>query len=447
MIERSAEMVIAILGVLKAGGAYVPLEAEYPEERLRFMVANAEVGIVLTQRTMADRVRALGAEAVAIDEWSETINEQARGNLDSGVSADNLAYVIYTSGSTGRPKGVTVTHRGIVRLIKDNEYAIFGADEIFLQLAPISFDASTFEIWGSLLHGARLVLMPPGVPSPEELGRAISNYGITTLWLTAGLFDQMVDARLGDLLKVRQLLAGGDVISIKHARAYLAAMPQGHTLTNGYGPTESTTFACTHTMTTAEEFNHSVPIGRPIARTEIYILDRHLGPTPIGVVGDLYISGEGLARGYLCRPDLTAETFIPHPFTSKPGARLYKTGDRASYLPDGTIEFKGRADAQVKLRGYRIELGEIEAVLASHTAVREAAVTIKEDESGDKRLIAYVVRAEGHGGPLEWRDYVREHLPHYMVPAAYVSIEEMPLTSNGNVAHHALPASDILRLE
>ncbi|HEX8115893.1 MAG TPA: amino acid adenylation domain-containing protein, partial [Pyrinomonadaceae bacterium] len=444
LLPRTPDVIVALLAILKAGGAYVPLDPHYPEERLRFMLEDSDVRLLLTEESLLEALPGLGERALCLDREREAVSRCADDNLGRTAEPDNLAYVMYTSGSTGVPKGVCVTHRGVVRLVVDNPYARFGADEVFLHMAPLSFDASTFEIWGALLHGGRLALMPPGVPSTEEVARAVRGYGVTTLWLTAGLFQQMVDERPEGLSAVRQLLAGGDVLSVPHVRKHLEAMPEGHSLINGYGPTESTTFACTYAMRAREEFEHSVPIGRPVARTGAYILDRHMRPVPVGVVGELHLGGEGLARGYLGRPGLSAEKFVPHPLSSEPGARLYRTGDLARYLPSGDIEFRGRTDAQVKLRGFRIEPGEIEAALAAHASVREAAVVVREDGPGEKRLVAYVVTADGgrDGAPSELRSYLKERLPAYMVPSTFVTLEALPLSANGKVERRLLPAPE-----
>jgi amino acid adenylation domain-containing protein len=388
-MERSLEMVTALLGILKAGGAYVPLDPAYPAERLAFMINDAGTPVILTQTRLknccldaADKVLCLDAEQFADEDDT---------NLASETRPDDLAYVMYTSGSTGTPKGVAVTHRGVVRLVKETNYASFSAEEIFLQLAPISFDASTFEIWGALLNGGKLVVMPPAQPSLEEIGNAIRQHGITTLWLTAGLFNAMVDERVQDLRPLRQLLAGGDVLSIPHVRKALQELTSTR-LINGYGPTESTTFACCHVIASDAALNGSIPIGKPIANTTAYILDSKLQPVPIGVTGELFIGGDGLARGYWRKPELTAEKFISDPFSSEPDARLYQTGDLARWRDDGTIEFLGRTDFQVKLRGFRIELGEIENALKQQADVLDGAVVVREDTPGEKRLVAYVVR-------------------------------------------------------
>jgi len=389
-LQRSVELVAGLLGILKAGGVFVPLDRAYPEARLRFMLEDSHAAVLLSDRDFMACLPDVPVRRVGLDgEW-ETISRLDSPNFDSRSRPDNLAYMMYTSGSTGRPKGVCVTHRSVVRLVKETNYVNLDANETLLQFAPVSFDASTFEIWGSLLNGARLVIMPPGTPSLHGLRQTIKQHGVTTMWLTAGLFHVMVDECLADLEPVRQLLAGGDVLSAPHVQKVLRELDDC-TLINGYGPTESTTFACCHPMRAGEQVETSVPIGRPIANTQVYIVDQYLNPTPLGVAGELVIGGAGLARCYLNDPDLTAERFIPNPFSQAPGTRLYRTGDQVRYLSDGRIEFLGRLDHQVKIRGFRVEPGEVEAALAEHPAVRDAAVIAREDRPGDKRLAAYVV--------------------------------------------------------
>jgi len=438
--DRSPEMVAGLLAVLKAGGAYVPLDPQYPQERLRFMLEDAGVSVLLAQSRLAARLPAEGLRVLLLDGDADEDEAPSRGDaLGVEVGAGNLAYLMYTSGSTGRPKGVAVTHRNVVRLVTETDFARFGAEEVWLQYAPISFDASTLEIWGSLLHGSRLLLARPGVAALEELGREVRAGGVTTLWLTAGLFHLMADERPEDLKGVRQLLAGGDVLSPAHVRKFVGAAAPGATLINGYGPTENTTFTCCFPVTAETQFGGTVPVGRPVANTEVFILDRSLRPVPQGVVGELMTGGDGLARGYFNRPALTAERFVPHPFAE--GARLYRTGDLARYLPDGSIEFIGRADQQVKIRGFRIELGEIEAALLSREGVREAVVVAREDVEGDKRLVAYLVSDGAEQAAAgELQRHLRETLPEHMLPAAFVWLDGLPLTENGKVDRKALPA-------
>lgn len=451
LTERSVEMVVGLLGVLKAGGAYVPLDPTSPQERLAFMLEDAGIRHVLAQKHLGIVLPpATGLKVFYLDAHWSSLKDLSTENPPSVTGPDDLAYIIFTSGSTGMPKGVSVAHRAVVRLVRNTDYADFGRGEVHLQLAPLSFDASTFEIWGSLLHGARLVVMPPQQPSLEELGSAVREHGVTTLWLTAGLFHVMVDHRVDDLKGLRQLLAGGDVLSVSHVQKFLQESEAG-CLINGYGPTESTTFACCYRMRgeQAENFGHnSVPIGRPIANTQVYILDAYGEPVAVGVAGELYIGGDGLARNYLNRPGLTAERFVPSPFSGEAGARLYRTGDLVRYLPDGSIEFTGRLDDQVKIRGFRVETGEVEALLGQHPAVRETVVVARKDTEGDRRLVAYVVVEEQEGATVnDLRMYLRQRLPGYMIPASFVLLERLPLTENGKVDRRALPEPHDDRVE
>jgi amino acid adenylation domain-containing protein len=439
-VQRSPEMIVALLGILKAGGAYVPLDPDYPHARLQFMLADAQVPILITQEALLENLPGNTTEIIYLDRLSEKIEGESQSDPVIMTSPDHLAYVMYTSGSTGKPKGVAVTHRNVVRLVKNTNYASFSADEIFLQSATISFDASTFEIWGSLLNGARLALMPPGCASLGQLGQAIKRYQVTTLWLTAGLFHLMVDNHLDDLKGVRQLLAGGDVLSVPHVQKVLAELKDTR-LINGYGPTESTTFTCCHAITGAS-LDGSVPIGRPIANTSVYILDRFMNPVPVGVQGELYIGGDGVARGYLDRPELNAERFVRDPFSQLASARLYRTGDLVRYQANGEIEFIGRIDNQVKVRGFRIELGEIELALAEHPSVREAVVVARKD-NGDKHLAAYLAPPAGITPAIdELRDFLKGKLPDHMVPSVFVVLESLPLSPTGKVDRRALPTGE-----
>jgi amino acid adenylation domain-containing protein len=439
-IERSLEMVVALLAILKAGGAYVPLDPGYPQERLAFMLSDTQVSILLTQKELVAKLPTHTAFVICLDGDWHKIAQNKKENLTTKVTADNLAYVMYTSGSTGTPKGVSVIHRGVVRLVKETNYVHLTDEEVILQLAPISFDASTFEIWGCLLNGGRLIIYPSHTPSLEELGQIIQQYQVTTLWLTAGLFHLIVDEKVEVLKSLRQLLAGGDVLSVPHVQRFLQTVDNCQ-LINGYGPTENTTFTCCHPITAPLQLSVSIPIGRPIANTQVYILDNNLQPVPNGEAGELYIGGDGLARGYLNRPDLTAEKFIFHFFDNDLATRLYKTGDLARYLPNGNIEFLGRIDNQVKIRGFRIELGEIEREIAQHSDVREVVVLARQDETSEKQLTAYIVPHYNSGYTHnKLRGLLQQRLPNYMMPSAFVMLESLPLTANGKVDRHKLPA-------
>ncbi len=447
-VERSPEMVIGLLGILKAGGAYLPLDPASPAERLVFMLRDARAPVLLTQRHLLERLPVHGARVVCLDtEWA-AIARESEADPAGGATAEHLAYVMYTAGSTGQPKGVEIRHRGIVRLVCGAGYAHFGASETFLQLAPISFDASTFELWGALVHGSRCVLFPGTLPAPQELGAVLRRDRVSTLWLTASFFNTVIDEAPEALSGIRQLLIGGEALSVPHVRRALHRLPAIRII-NGYGPTESTTFTCCYPVPRhLPPAVSSIPLGRPIANTEVFVLDPHLQPVPIGLPGELYVGGDGLARGYHQRPGLTAQSFIPHPFPADPGARLYRTGDLVRYLADGNLEFLGRIDRQCKVRGLRIEPGEIEAAIARHPGVREAVVVMWEEISGDKRLVAYFVpRQEPAPSISELRSLLRARLPEYMVPAAFVPLGALPLTPSGKLDRHALPSPERVRPE
>ncbi len=443
-VERSFEMVIGMLGILKAGGAYWAVEENLPDERVRLLLADAQPRVLLARRSAVDRLTALMNQAPA-DGRISAIEDLLRAPCPAtvGCSADSQAddpvYVSYTSGSTGRPKGVLIPHRGVVRLVKNVDYASLTPAETFLHMAPLSFDASTFELWGALLNGARVILMPPGQASLSEIGEAIRQHGVTTLWLTAGLFHLMVEQRVDDLKPLRQLLAGGDVLTPEDVLKARRALP-GCRIINGYGPTENTTFTCCFTVAKPDDLIQSVPIGHPIANTQVYVLDPSCQPVPVGVAGELYAGGDGVALGYLNQPELTAERFIPDPFSSRAGARLYRTGDRVRWRSDGNLEFIGRLDSEVKIRGYRVELGEIETVLRGFPGVRDAAVVRRDALTADRVLVGYVVSNNGAISTEDLRAHLRDRLPDYMVPSALMVLEDLPLSPNGKVDRRALPA-------
>jgi amino acid adenylation domain-containing protein/non-ribosomal peptide synthase protein (TIGR01720 family) len=436
-LERSLEMVVGLLGILKAGGAYVPLDVSYPPERLAFMVEDAALSVLVTQERLRSKLPMHGATVVLLDVERERLAQESAGNPASGVVPEDLAYVTYTSGSTGVPKGVEVTHRGVLRLLFGVDYVELGPEARVLQMAPVSFDASTLEIWGALLHGGRCVVFPERVPTAFELGEVIETEGVDTMWLTASLFNAIVEEAPEALGGVRQLLIGGEALSVPHVRQGLERLP-GTRIINGYGPTESTTFTCCYEIPRPlPEWAKSIPIGRPISNTRVYVLDGRMQPVPVGVAGELFIGGDGLARGYLGRPELTAERFVPDPFAQEVGGRLYRTGDLVRYLSEGRIEFLGRADHQVKVHGYRIELGEVEAALADHAGVRHVAVVMKGGPT-EKRLVAYVVPAEAAPAAADLRAYAKGRLPDYMVPSAFVTLDALPLSPNGKVDRRAL---------
>jgi amino acid adenylation domain-containing protein len=441
-MERSVEMIVSLLGILKAGGAYVSLDPTYPAERLALMIEDVQPAVLLAQKKFYPAIATRGGSGVkvlCVDDPAAGWQAESSANVSNQNGPEDLAYVSFTSGSTGRPKGVCVPHRAVVRLVRDTNYVSFSATDVFLQLAPISFDASTLEIWGPLLNGARLVIYPPETPALSELADAIDRHGVTTLWLTSGLFQQMVEQQLERLQNVKQLLAGGDVLPTAHVRKALEGLPNCR-LINGYGPTENTTFTCCHAITLDSLRHRSIPIGKPIANTQVYILDEHGQPTPPGIPGELYAGGDGLARGYLKREQLTAEKFVPNPCSTDAGARLYKTGDLARWLPGGEVEFLGRLDGQVKIRGFRVEPAEIETILGSHPKVRECIVTVDTSTHAGKRLVSYFVAETDQlitGDEL--REFLRAKLPDYMVPAFFVPLSKLPLNANGKVDRKALP--------
>jgi len=385
-IERSIEAIIGFLGILKAGAAYLPIDPSYPEERQLEMLKNATPKVGLVGHNI--QVPSVEIQLLSFD--SQEFDQESTENLDLGVSREDLAYVMYTSGSTGKPKAIGIPHRGVVRLVKQTNYVKLTSQDRILQLSPLTFDASTFEIWGSILNGGQLVIMPPNTPSLAEIGAAISEHQITTLWLSAGLFQLMVEEQLENLRPIKQLLAGGDVLSVSHVRQVLEKL-EGCQLINGYGPTENTTFTCCFPVTRTTKLEESVPIGKPISQTQVYILDSNMKPVSVSEVGELYTGGEGLARGYLNNPKLTAEKFVPNPFSEQPGDRLYRTGDLGRLLSDGNIEFIGRIDYQVKIRGFRIEPGEVESIINQHPLVGNSLVIAREISESDRRLMAYIV--------------------------------------------------------
>jgi amino acid adenylation domain-containing protein len=448
LLERSLEMVVGLLGILKAGGAFVPLDANYPAERLAFMAADTKAPVMLVQAAVAQKMDSKSwssATIVPLDGKTSEIDRQSRENPANLTTAENLAYVMYTSGSTGQPKGVMVNHRAVVRLVKNTNYVELNDRETFLQFSPISFDASTLEIWGPLLNGGCLVVMPADVQALSEIGATIRQHGVTSMWLTAGLFNVMVEQRLDDLRPLRQLLVGGDALSPVHVRKAIEGLPECR-LINGYGPTEGTTFTCCHTISHHDAQGTSIPIGRPIANTQVYLLDSENELVPVGVEGELCIAGDGLARGYLNQPDLTAEKFVPHPFSKESGARIYKTGDLARYRPDSTIDFLGRLDGQVKISGYRIELGEIETVLMHHPGVKSAVVLARQDAPGEKKLAAYIVAKSADCSVNDLRTFLQGKLPAYMVPSAFVLMDSLPLSPNGKVDRAVLPAPEAIQV-
>jgi amino acid adenylation domain-containing protein len=427
-LRPSADLMVAILASLKAGAAYVPVDPALPAARRDFILRDcaARIAIADPDAALPDEVTRLATEA-----------PPPAGALPAAAGAEDVAYVMYTSGSTGTPKGVLVPNRAVVRLVRGTDYARFDASRVFLQLAPTGFDASTFEIWGALLNGGTLVIAAPALATdPAGLRRTIAAHGVTTLWLTAGLFNTLVDHDPGVLAGVEEILTGGEALSVPHVHRAQAALPET-TFINGYGPTENTTFSCTHRIPRdLPEDLRSIPIGRPIANTRAYVVDRGLAPVPYGIAGELVVAGDGLALGYLGRPDLTEAAFVPAPALGE--ARVYRTGDYVRRLPDGTLDYLGRRDGQVKIRGFRIEPGEIEAALAAVPGVEQAAVIHTPHHGGV--LTGFVAASHAQLTPTCLAEALRARLPRHMVPARLVILEALPVTGNGKLDRAALRA-------
>ncbi|AKU98435.1 Malonyl CoA-acyl carrier protein transacylase [Labilithrix luteola] len=438
-LERSPDAVVAALAILKAGGAYLPLDPGHPRDRLAFVLADAAAPALLTRRAHAASLGALAAHTIFVDEEHARQGAPHVAVAPRAVATD-LAYVMYTSGSTGMPKGVQIEHTSIVRLVGQVDYVRLDTDTCFLHAAPLGFDASTLELWGPLLHGGRVALYLEPIPTGRGLARAIAKHGITTAWLTAALFNAVIDDDPLHLQGLRQLFTGGEALSPSHVRRALAALPDTE-LINGYGPTECTTFTTTFSIPRdTPEGARSIPIGRPIADTDVHVLDAAGARVALGDVGELYVGGRGVARGYLRRPELDAERFVADPFGG--GGRLYRTGDLVRWRDDGTLDFVGRADQQVKIRGFRIELGEIEARLGALPEVLACAVAARDDGNGAKRLVAYVVPRGEAPTPLALRAALAKVLPDFMVPAVFMTLPALPLTANGKLDRAALPAPE-----
>jgi amino acid adenylation domain-containing protein len=435
-MERSAAMVEVLLGILKAGAAYVVLDTAQPVSRLRALIADARPAVICTTSAVQPELPTSDTPVFLMD--TEVLDAQPETNPRCRVVARDPAYVAFTSGSSGAPKGVVVPQRAVVRLVRGADYANFDRSETFLMLAPVAFDASTFEIWGPLLNGARLAIAPSGPVGPDELARMVDRLGVTTLWLTAGLFHQVVEHAPATFGRLRQLLAGGDVLAPEAVARTLQLLPAGAVLVNGYGPTEGTTFTCCHRMEAGSSVEGTVPIGKPIANTRVYITDQGGALVPRGVPGELVIGGDGLALGYLGDPALTATRFVPDRFGPDPEGRLYRTGDRARWRPDGSIEFLGRIDRQVKVRGFRIEPEAVERAFLEHPAVREAFV-VPQDVPEGRRLLAYVTPSLDEYTTAHVRDDLRQRLAPYELPSVIISLDTIPLNANGKLEKSALP--------
>jgi len=451
-VERSPEMVVGLLGILKAGGVYVPLDPSYPQNRLAFMLEDADTAVLMTQQPLLKRLP-VHKNAVCLDTMWQTIAQESKENLATVVTGEHLSYIIYTSGSSGQPKGVLGTHRAAINRFHWmwTTYP-FVAGEVCCQKTALSFVDSVWEIFGPLLQGVRIVIIPDmTVKDPRQLSHTLAVHGVTRIVLVPSLLRALLDIASdlkGTLPCLRYCVSSGEALPLELALRFVKAMPHC-ILLNLYGSSEVAADATCYDMRNWNSTSlTSIPIGRPIANTQIYLLDERMRPVSIGSSGEIYVGGDGLARGYFNRPDLTATRFVDNPFSTVPGAKLYKTGDWGRYLRDGNIEYLGRQDQQVKIRGFRIEPGEIETVLAQHPSVREAVVVAHDVKgaSGDKRLVAYVVL---HRGPthasVDLRGYVTKKLPSYMTPSVFVHLEAFPLTPNGKVDRLALPAPESVR--
>jgi amino acid adenylation domain-containing protein len=447
-VERSIDMVAGILGIAKAGAAYLPLDPTCPPQRLAFMLGDAAAPVVLTHRERASQLPQLGSRVLLLDDESSLSSDTT--NLDDRTTAEDLAYVIYTSGSTGNPKGVPVTHENVSRLFDETDaWFHFGPQDVWTLFHSISFDFSVWELWGALIYGGQLVVVPYLVSrSPGDFYQLLRSERVTVLNQTPSAFRQLIRAEesLGAAadLALRLVIFGGEALEPQSLRPWFDRHgDQKPHLVNMYGITETTVFVTYRPLGLADLTlsSRGSPIGVPIPDLQVHLLDKDLHAVAAGTPGEMYIGGPGVARGYLNRPALTAERYVPSPFDSTPGARLYKSGDLALIGPTGELEFLGRGDDQVKIRGYRIELGEVEAALARHPDVRESAVVAHEETPGEKVLVAYIAARRGQTlEPTALRTWLKETLPDYMVPSTLLILDALPLTTNGKLDRSALPS-------
>ncbi|MGW5213787.1 amino acid adenylation domain-containing protein [Streptomyces sp. NPDC004051] len=436
-LERSIGMLVGMLGILEAGGAYLPLRTDDPVERVSTILGDSGVQVVLTSEATDERLSAFGgtrirADLTPKDSRPDSVVPRVR------TTPENLAYVIYTSGTTGTPKGVAVPHRAAARIVRTGIYGDFDADQTFLQACPLSFDASVLEVWGALANGARLVLLPDQRVSAEAVIDAVRRFGVTTLWLTPTLFNQIVDDGLLADTGLRQIVIGGEVVSTVHLAKAM------HTtdirFSNGYGPTEAGVFTCCKVFEESDLSYSPPPVGPPLPGTRVWVLDEQLQPVPDGELGELYIGGNALAHGYHRRPDLTEKSFLPSPFEEAPDARVYRSGDLARVLPDGLIQILGRLDSQVKIRGNRVELTEVESVLLETPEVQQAAV-IDQPQGAERVLVAYLVLEEGATPTVtDLRAQLAKSLPEYMIPSKLFRLDRLPTNGNGKTDRNALRA-------
>lgn len=437
LVERSADLVVAFLAILKAGAAYLPVHEAYPADRRQYLVRHAGAALLLVDEAMQAGGVPTGLPVVRVDDPAIADGPATDPNVP--IHPDQAAYVIHTSGSTGQPKGVVVTQRDVVRLLLDPQWAVERHARVLL-VAPYAFDVSTYEIWMPLLHGGEVVIAPPGRLEPPLLRELITTYEITGIHLTAGLFRVLAEEAPETLTGLREILTGGDVIAPTAVRRVRDVCPDT-VIRAMYGATEGSVFSAHHLLTGDTELGNVVPVGTALTGIGIHILDERLAPVPTGAVGEIYLAGEGVARGYLGRPDLTAERFVADPFGA-PGSRMYRTGDMARRTGDGLIEFVGREDSQVKILGFLVEPAEVEAALADHPGLAHVVVLAREQADGGKQLVGYVVPETGELDSAALRAHARTKLPDYMVPAVFVQLDSLPLTANGKLDRAALPEPD-----
>jgi amino acid adenylation domain-containing protein len=431
-MERSEEMLVTLLGILKAGGAYVPLDPGFPKARLSLMIEDSKLPAILTTLQTCARIPAGESRLVVLDTEAAAIAHHSSAAVESGATSENVAYVIYTSGSTGRPKGVMVENRNVVNFFTGMDQAIGRESGVWLAVTSISFDISVLELFWTLTRGQQVVIH--GDDGPQTIADEIARYGVTHLQMTPSLARMlsMNPRSLHSLGSLKQLLLGGEALPSSVVSALRPVCPGE--IFNMYGPTETTIWSTTYHVINP---GNSIPIGRPIANTQVYLLNQELKPVPVGQAGELFIGGDGVVRGYWNRPDLTAERFLNDPF--QPGGRMYRTGDLARYLPDGNIEFLGRADFQIKIRGFRVEPGEIEAILEQQPGIGQAVVVAREDKLGDQRLVAYLVAADDQKAATETlRSTLASQLPEHLVPSNFVFLDVLPLTDNLKIDRSAL---------
>jgi amino acid adenylation domain-containing protein len=437
LVERSIGLVVAFLAILKAGAAYLPVHEAYPADRRQWLVDHAGVALLLADDAMQAAGLPSGVPVVLVAD--PAVADQPDVDPKVLIHPDQLAYVIHTSGSTGQPKGVAVTQRDVLRLLLDPQWTLDRHARVLL-VAPYAFDVSSYEIWMPLLHGGQVVIAPAGRLEPQTLARLIATHQITAVHLTAGLFRVLADEAPETLLGLREVLTGGDVIAPTAVSRVLEVCPDLviHAM---YGATEGTVFSAHHLIARGSQVGKVIPIGEEFTEVVIHLLDDRLAPVPVGVIGEIYLAGSGVARGYLGQPDLTAERFVADPF-GPPGSRMYRTGDLARRNVDGLIEFAGREDSQLKILGFLVELAEVEAGLADYPGLAQLVVLAREVAPGEKQLVGYVIAESGGLDLAALRSYARTKLPDYMVPAVFVRLDSLPLTANGKLDRDAMPAPD-----